>query len=839
MTSLEKIRESIDAVVASVMRSHADQLRNEVSEHVRVHLEEDAKALIAVESQLREKTEHAQTLEQQLASTRNEITDKQKHIETIEQQLRSFETESAQLRSRVGEVEGTLSAETEKLNKQNKELEQLLEMSQDEVKQLQQREDEQKKSLQQHQSEAEKLRAEMQEALKKQEEDHKKAIEAKEREHADKSADLEKQIESHKAAAVSVETLKAEHTQALAAKEQELKEQIAEIEQRLEKVQSEALEQVQGKEKELLEQVHLLEELLVQGQHAREQQLEAKDRDLQEKLDAQKAEHETKIAEIQAQLADRDKLLHAQGGELQQRAEALQKELESTRLELKDTHAAFEQAQKQLDEANAALAKREEEFKTQLSARHEAETSLKQELEKQTAAHQELLAAHSSASAQKSDLEGMQGLWEQREKELAAQLADSEKRLGEYANAEKSWHEREQELLSHRDKVLSSSAEASSASQQALVAAQEEQVRLQAQLDGILETLGNVREELKHAHESHQARERDLTEELANLRTAIATQGAAAPTNVVSISDAPAGKVSSEDQSAAVHDATERIHAARTQSEILKALLEGATPFSGRSGILVVHGRTATGWAGRGFGSDAEFRRLSVECAKGLAGRVVQSRKYASGQAKEFDQKLVQSFGAPQDGHAHVFPLVVRDRVAAFFYADCGAEEVQDVNSQAIETVVRAAGAWLDELAGNKVTPKAGADVLPTPMASSSTAPAEPQPVAVMAAFAGGATTAVAPPPANGDNTEAARLRARRFAKLLVDEIKLYNKDAVEQGRRNSDLYDRLRESIDKSRASYDKRWGKTISDVDYFREELVRNLAENDVAVLGSNFPR
>jgi hypothetical protein len=50
-------------------------------------------------------------------------------------------------------------------------------------------------------------------------------------------------------------------------------------------------------------------------------------------------------------------------------------------------------------------------------------------------------------------------------------------------------------------------------------------------------------------------------------------------------------------------------------------------------------------------------------------------------------------------------------------------------------------------------------------------------------------------------------------------------------------LYDRLRESIDKSRASYDKRWGKTITDIDYFREELVRNLAENNAAVPGNNF--
>ena len=424
----------------------------------------------------------------------------------------------------------------------------------------------------------------------------------------------------------------------------------------------------------------------------------------------------------------------------------------------------------------------------------------------------------------------MQGLWEQREKELTTQLGDFEKKLSDYAVAEKAWHEREQELLGHRDKVLSSSAEASSASQQALTNALDEQARLQTQMDAMLDELAKVREELQQTQEAHRTRESQLSEELASLRGELTSHQDGSAKVAVASSE----QSSPADHSGAIQAATEKIQAARSQSEILKALLEGAAQFAGRSGILVVHGRTATGWAGRGFGSDAEFRRLSVECASGLAARVVQSRRYTRGQAKEFDAKLVQSFGAPDDGHAHIFPLVVRDRVAAFFYADCGSHVTHDVASDSIDSVVRAAGAWLDDLAGTKGTPKS--DVLPSPTASLAQAMASPKPMAAMAAAASAATTAVAPA---GENSDAARLRARRFAKLLVDEIKLYNKDAVEQGRRNSDLYDRLRESIDKSRASYDKRWGKTISDVDYFREELVRNLAENDVAILGSNFPR
>ena len=34
--------------------------------------------------------------------------------------------------------------------------------------------------------------------------------------------------------------------------------------------------------------------------------------------------------------------------------------------------------------------------------------------------------------------------------------------------------------------------------------------------------------------------------------------------------------------------------------------------------------------------------------------------------------------------------------------------------------------------------------------------------------------------------------KAQRFARLLVDEIKLYNQAKVAEGRRNKDLYDRL-----------------------------------------------
>src|SRR6185369_11572600 len=79
--------------------------------------------------------------------------------------------------------------------------------------------------------------------------------------------------------------------------------------------------------------------------------------------------------------------------------------------------------------------------------------------------------------------------------------------------------------------------------------------------------------------------------------------------------------------------------------------------------------------------------------------------------------------------------------------------------------------------------------------------------------------------------------KAKRFAKLLVDEIKLYNQAKVSEGRQHRDLYDRLREDIDKSRAAYNKRYADSVSDADYFTSELVRILAENDRGAMAGNF--
>jgi hypothetical protein len=123
----------------------------------------------------------------------------------------------------------------------------------------------------------------------------------------------------------------------------------------------------------------------------------------------------------------------------------------------------------------------------------------------------------------------------------------------------------------------------------------------------------------------------------------------------------------------------------------------------------------------------------------------------------------------------------------------------------------------------------------------------EPEPAAEVvevASSASAASAAVAPAadPFAGLSAEDAdtHRKAQRFARLLVDEIKLYNQAKVNDGRRHKDLYDRLKEDIEKSRATYQKRYGSTAAaSGDYFQKEVVRSLAEDDLSVMGASFKK
>lgn len=316
------------------------------------------------------------------------------------------------------------------------------------------------------------------------------------------------------------------------------------------------------------------------------------------------------------------------------------------------------------------------------------------------------------------------------------------------------------------------------------------------------------------------------------------------------------------------------IHAGSTQKEILRALLEAGSAYGSRIALFVVKVGAASGWQSRGLGGDDAVKDFPLDMTAGPAAHAYQNRTVTPANIAEMDPRFVKQFGGPENEQVMVLPLVLKDKVAALLYADAGSDGVLDGPS--LEVLVLTTSAWL-ELASLRKQSQLQRDIgeaapsmerspvaapLATPAQSVSSfsdpfaahtpkhiAPVpvpEPEPVAEVvevathAASASAAAPATAADPFAGMSAEDAdtHRKAQRFARLLVDEIKLYNQAKVAEGRRNKDLYDRLKEDIDKSRSTFQKRYGNTAAaSGDYFQKEVVRSLAEDDNSVMGTSF--
>jgi hypothetical protein len=312
------------------------------------------------------------------------------------------------------------------------------------------------------------------------------------------------------------------------------------------------------------------------------------------------------------------------------------------------------------------------------------------------------------------------------------------------------------------------------------------------------------------------------------------------------------------------------VHVGTTQKEILRALLDAGSLYGSRVALFVVKAGAANGWQGRGFGEEDAVKDFPLDMTAGPAAHAYHNRTATPANIAEMDRRFVEQFGGPENEQILVLPLVLKDKVAALLYADGGANGVLDGPS--LEVLVLATSAWLEVVSLRKQAQRdfadAGAGMERPPVAApvqtvssfsdpfaahtpKHTAPQpvpEPEPAAEVvevAAHSASANAAASAPAAAADpfagmspDDADTHRKAQRFARLLVDEIKLYNQAKVAEGRRNRDLYDRLKEDIEKSRSTFQKRYGNTAAaSGDYFQKEVVRSLAEDDYSVMGANF--
>ena len=244
--------------------------------------------------------------------------------------------------------------------------------------------------------------------------------------------------------------------------------------------------------------------------------------------------------------------------------------------------------------------------------------------------------------------------------------------------------------------------------------------------------------------------------------------------------------------------ATRHIDGARTLSQALESLLAHAGAVAGRAAIFLINADRLKAWKTSGIPDvDAQTVESSIG-GKDLLARAIQSGQATASGAPPFAR-------LPAGRAGLAVPLMIGGRAVAVLYADSGTNPPPAGSAEIVEVLVRHASAIV---------------ALRTAMRT-------------LEVLGGGRPDG--PAPGNGGDVDDDQ-GARRYARLLVSEIKLYNEAAVRAGRQQRDLLQRLRGEIDHAQQLYEQRVPSAVGGRHvYFQQELVQTLADGDPALLGN----
>jgi hypothetical protein len=307
--------------------------------------------------------------------------------------------------------------------------------------------------------------------------------------------------------------------------------------------------------------------------------------------------------------------------------------------------------------------------------------------------------------------------------------------------------------------------------------------------------------------------------------------------------------------------------------QVLQVLTEEAEQMGVRAATFDVRGKAAWGASAHGFGSgltEKAFHGLVVPLSQDTPFRQVYEtggHVDLSAEGLRRNRNILDKFKPGPSEPILLLPVRSAGSVSAIFYADPGGKGAP-LPVDGLKILAEFAGAQLDRLmalgGGMQVEapPAEEPEAEPVEAAPIETVEAEPVEAEPLEEVAAAPPEPSQPEPAPAQpepppppppapaaagidlsqlSEEGQKLHkdAKRFAKLLVSEIELYNKAKVADGRKNGDLYKRLKSDIDRSRQTFEKRFGKTAAkQFDYFHDEIVRTLAANDAALLGADYP-
>lgn len=323
---------------------------------------------------------------------------------------------------------------------------------------------------------------------------------------------------------------------------------------------------------------------------------------------------------------------------------------------------------------------------------------------------------------------------------------------------------------------------------------------------------------------------------------------------------APPPEPPKDDKISFIHKYVKNISSAANQLNLINNFLEGINQFCTRAALFLLREDKLVGWKGRGFSAqgggigDEEIKKIFFSLSANTIFKHVLEKHtpYSGAPSSQPDDHLIYSrFGGDIPEKILVLPFFVKGKPQAIVYTDTFAGK--PIGEKEIETISLVGEMSLDLLPLRQkilsrvktrefvedadetpqpqephaapVTPEAQPETQPQPQPE---APSEPKSQTSSGQYESYPTSLES----LHDEKTVPSIRENdpeRLARVIINDIILYNKTVVEDGLKHRNLYSVLQDTILQARELYLNKF----SDLGAFEKQLIETLAKGDREVL------
>ncbi len=264
-----------------------------------------------------------------------------------------------------------------------------------------------------------------------------------------------------------------------------------------------------------------------------------------------------------------------------------------------------------------------------------------------------------------------------------------------------------------------------------------------------------------------------------------------------------------------LNEYVKKISSAANQLLLIGNIIEGINRFCDRAALFLLRDDKLVGWRGKGFSgengqiSDEELKRIFFSLsANTVLKSVIETKKNYSGDplSKPDDFLIYNRLGGGKPKRILVLPFFVKGKPQAVIYAD--SLTGKPIRSKPIEILATVGELSLDLL---PIRQKLLAKIKTQEFVED---------------------TEVEPKSFEQHEEELEKTSAplrendpERYARVIINDIILYNKKVVEDGIKSRNLYEVLKETLLQAKELFLRR----SSDLRYFEEQMVKLLAKGD----------